>query len=255
MSFEPHIIDKLGEPLDRNKVSQRKQSGRTLDYIEGWHAIAEANRIFGHDGWVRETVTLTETNRDLVDLTSDRGDYQQWRVGYLAKVRITAHGVVREGVGFGSGIGRPELLGDAIESAIKEAETDATKRALMTFGWPFGLALYDKSREHVEDGRKPEPKPAERPKGTIPDTFWNSADYSYRTLYQKDDAGKPPVATRVLTAMVEQAPSLDALLKVKGDNGGAWDALGDKHVDLFKTLDAAFRKRMGFFEQQNMEAA
>lgn len=169
MSFEPHIIDKLGEPLDRNKVSQRKQSGRTLDYIEGWHAIAEANRIFGHDGWVRETVTLTETNRDLVDLKSDRGDYQQWRVGYLAKVRITAHGVVREGVGFGSGIGRPELLGDAIESAIKEAETDATKRALMTFGWPFGLALYDKSREHVEDGRKPEPKPAAQQKAPADD--------------------------------------------------------------------------------------
>ncbi|MDM7954732.1 MAG: Rad52/Rad22 family DNA repair protein [Cyanobium sp. CZS 25K] len=35
-------------------------------------------------------------------------------------------------------------MGQAHESALKEAETDAMKRALMTFGHPFGLALYDK---------------------------------------------------------------------------------------------------------------
>ncbi len=39
--------------------------------------------------------------------------------------------------------------GEAHESAIKEAETDATKRALTTFGNPFGLALYDKERKGV----------------------------------------------------------------------------------------------------------
>jgi hypothetical protein len=37
-------------------------------------------------------------------------------------------------------------LGDAHESALKEAETDATKRALTTFGNLFGLALYDKDQ-------------------------------------------------------------------------------------------------------------
>ena len=40
-------------------------------------------------------------------------------------------------------------LGQAHESAIKEAETDAMKRALMTFGNPFGLALYDKQQRDV----------------------------------------------------------------------------------------------------------
>jgi DNA repair and recombination protein RAD52 len=40
---------------------------------------------------------------------------------------------------------------------LKEAETDAMKRALMTFGNPFGLALYDKTQENVVDG----PSPAE----------------------------------------------------------------------------------------------
>jgi hypothetical protein len=37
-------------------------------------------------------------------------------------------------------------MGEAHESALKEAETDATKRALTTFGNLFGLALYDKKQ-------------------------------------------------------------------------------------------------------------
>ena len=145
MSFTGEQIKALDAPLDKSNVKSREQGGRKLSYVEAWHAIAEANRIFGFDGWARETVLLTETNRDLVDLKS----YKQWRVGYIAKVRITAGGVTREGTGFGSGMSKPEALGEAIESAVKEAESDAMKRALMTFGNPFGLALYDKTHANV----------------------------------------------------------------------------------------------------------
>jgi len=40
-------------------------------------------------------------------------------------------------------------MGDVIESAVKEAETDALKRALRSYGNTFGLALYDKSQSNV----------------------------------------------------------------------------------------------------------
>lgn len=140
----------LAAPLNREHVRQREQAGRTFSYLEGWRAIEEANRIFGFDQWTRETVHLAETNRELLTLKGRNGEYQQWRVGYLARVRIDVAGVVREGVGFGSGMSKPEAIGDAIESACKEAETDAMKRALMTFGNPFGLALYDKEQNNVE---------------------------------------------------------------------------------------------------------
>ena len=74
---------------------------------------------------------------------------------YIARVRVTVsagiHGtLIREGTGAGHGIDTD--LGLAHESAIKEAETDAMKRALMTFGNPFGLALYDKSQRQVSGG-------------------------------------------------------------------------------------------------------
>jgi Rad52/22 family double-strand break repair protein len=52
----------------------------------------------------------------------------------------------------GSGHGLAPTVGDAHESAIKEAETDATKRALVTFGNPFGLALYDPEHRGVHGG-------------------------------------------------------------------------------------------------------
>lgn len=155
MSFSQTQTDALNAPLNAKHVKTRKQAGRELSYVEGWHAIAEANRIFGFDGWTSETILLQETNRDLVTIKNDRGDYQQWRIGYIAKVRITAGGVSREGTGYGSGMGKPESVGDAVEGAIKEAETDARKRALMTFGNPFGLALYDKEQNGVEHDAPP----------------------------------------------------------------------------------------------------
>lgn len=147
--------DQLAADLDRKNVRQRSQSGRSLSYIEGWHAIAEANRIFGFDGWMRETLELkcvAEHGRKIASGADAFG------VTYIARVRITVIAdiatIVREGSGTGHGIDRD--LGQAHEGALKEAETDAMKRALMTFGNPFGLALYDKEQAHVSDaGAKP----------------------------------------------------------------------------------------------------
>lgn len=143
-----YATEQLVQPLNRKYVSQRSQSGRSLSYIEGWHAIAEANRIFGFDGWTRETVDMRCVSEKARKIGRDGRD--GWGVSYVAKVRVVALGVAREGTGTGHGIDAD--LGLAHESALKEAETDAMKRALMTFGNPFGLALYDKTQANVADG-------------------------------------------------------------------------------------------------------
>ncbi len=176
MTFTAEQKDQLSAHLNRSSVKERKMAGRQMSYIEGWHCIAEANRIFGFDGWNRETVMLQETSRDLVDLESDRGTYQQWRISYIARVRVTVGNIIREGTGYGSGMGKPGAIGDAVEGAIKEAETDAMKRALMTFGNQFGLALYDKEQSEVVDDIKPIPKPA--PKTEEPDKAGNARKWA-----------------------------------------------------------------------------
>jgi DNA repair and recombination protein RAD52 len=161
--FSAEQIAALAAKLDKSNVATRQQAGRSLSYIEGWHAIAEANRIFGFDGWNREAVEM----RQLGEPREVNGNI---RVGYSCRVRITVRAgdtvIIREGCGFGSGIDRD--VDQAHESALKEAETDAMKRALMTFGNPFGLALYDKQQANVETAPPPpRPAPAEPPKPTL----------------------------------------------------------------------------------------
>lgn len=155
MSFTDEQENWLSANLSTGVVKKREIAGRKVDYIEAWHAIAEANRIFGYGCWDRETIYLNETCE--VQRKIGKGQFQKdgWEVGYLAKVRITVRDkegnplAVREGTGAGTGIGQSRA--EAHESAAKEAESDSMKRALMTFGNPFGLALYDKAKAHVGD--------------------------------------------------------------------------------------------------------
>ena len=56
MGFSAKQTLALKRNLDHRNVRTREAHGRELSYIEGWYAISEANRIFGFDGWSRETV-------------------------------------------------------------------------------------------------------------------------------------------------------------------------------------------------------
>jgi hypothetical protein len=137
MGFSASQLRALRRDVDqRNLRSRQIESGRVLTYIEGWHSIAEANRIFGFDGWDRETVESR-----CVLAKEIRGSFSAI---YIARVRIRVRAdgetIIREGQGTGESHGT--LPGEAHDRAIKAAETDATKRALATFGKPFGLALY-----------------------------------------------------------------------------------------------------------------
>src|SRR5579859_3585157 len=136
MGFSTKQLRALRREVDHRKVRTREINGRELSYLEGWHLIAEANRIFGFDGWARETVE----SRCILSRET-RGTFYSL---YASKVRVTVfadgRNVIREGHGTGEGQG--SLAGEAHDTAIKAAETDATKRALATFGKPFGLSLY-----------------------------------------------------------------------------------------------------------------
>ncbi len=171
--FSPAQLAALAAPLDRANVRQREQGRGRVSYLEGWQVIAEANRIFGFDGWQRQTIAV----RCVAQAERPIGREQKpgWGVTYTARVRVTviAGGLtplVREGSGAGHGIDVD--LGQAHESALKEAETDAMKRALMTFGNPFGLALYDKQQRQVStaggQGEGPQRASMERPATSRP---------------------------------------------------------------------------------------
>jgi DNA recombination protein Rad52 len=151
--FSSKQLSALRRKLARHNVHSREVDGRSIDYVEGWFAIAQANAIFGFDGWDRE---MTHFER-----LYERSRNERTNCGYVARIRIRVRAggsiVVREGTGWGTASAANP--GDAHERAIKAAETDATKRALATFGNRFGLGLYDKEQNGVTP-RKPDSHPA-----------------------------------------------------------------------------------------------
>src|SRR5512143_1446067 len=101
MGFSAKQLTALRRNLDRGVVRTREANGRELSYLEGWYVISEANRIFGFDGWSRETLESR-----CVLARENRGTFL---TVYLARVRVTVHAdgatIIREGHGSGEGRG------------------------------------------------------------------------------------------------------------------------------------------------------
>src|SRR6516162_10853086 len=102
MTFSAKQVRALKRKPDHRHVRTRHaHDGRELSYLEGWYAISEANRIFGFDGWSRETV-----DSRCVLARENRGSFL---AVYTTRVRISvqANGstIIREGHGSGEGRG------------------------------------------------------------------------------------------------------------------------------------------------------
>lgn len=136
MAFTHEQMRKLKSSLRRSHIRERRVEDKTLHYLEGWKVVSEANDIFGFEAWDRETVSTECVWRTPHD--------QGFAAAYVTRVRIRVRAgeqvVIREGLGSAEAIAATP--GQAHERAAKAAETDATKRALSTFGSRFGLTLY-----------------------------------------------------------------------------------------------------------------
>jgi len=135
------VLGLLGQPLDPLLVSEREtREGRLVQYIEGWAAINQANRVFGFDGWGAEVVGEV-AYRPLSLTDPDTGE--TIAVGmYMATVRVAARGCPPKadvGCSFVS-----QDTPEAHEAAYKGAVTDALKRGLRHFGDQFGNRLYSR---------------------------------------------------------------------------------------------------------------
>ena len=253
IGFSQHQLKKLATPLDRAKVHTRELNGKTLSYLEGWFVIAEANRIFGYDGWDREMVHFERVfERKVFDGTS---------CGYVARVRVSvrANGsiVTREGTGFGQA--NATLLGDAHERALKAAETDATKRALSTFGSRFGLSLYDKDQQsgqgngHYSNGNGAVHSQGEQTQAPVaPETTTAHSAYQLAASDgSTSEVGSAEGFCAGLRQFLDAAQSVDDVLRLQGHNAAVLAGLrelqnlktqrGEHYADI---LDRLFAKRL-----------
>jgi len=195
----PWQTEQLAASLDHTNVKQRKQGGRQLSYVEGHYVIREMNRIFGPMGWARQTLKM-ECIHDEPYESSDKKKMGRL-VGYIAQVQVIVfHGDglrshTSDGWGYGEGIDYNNPA-QAHEAAVKEAETDAMKRACILLGDPFGLELYGgdnrkvKPTSAIQGERSPDVKPAWADGGKdvdfdAPKTLGKSGWAALRQQYKK----------------------------------------------------------------------
>lgn len=204
MENREQILKWLDEKL--NKAHIKPKDG--LDYLEAWHVISEANRIFGYDGWSYDIKELKEISKET--RKTSKGELRE--VGYQCVVTVNAIGVSRQGVGYGNGLSYKDWF-SCYEGAGKEAESDAVKRALRSFGNQFGLALYDKDKKNVTD--RPEPTDKEKKESL------EKAETYARTIMQKLDA-------------CSDISEYDKLTTEEGKN---LSALKKRYPDIYNDLD------------------
>ncbi len=151
----------LDQKLPASAVMKRIQGGAEVSYVGGWTVIENANRIFGYQGWEFQLGDLKEVEHS--EVTDKSGTKKGWRIAYIATGRVNifyegdiagkgtneSHTVEFADVGFGNATSY-QSIGDAVESAVKEAATDCMKRCLRFMGNQFGLALYDKEQRNVD---------------------------------------------------------------------------------------------------------
>lgn len=210
--------EELNKKLSPDVVSERKQGRFKVSYVEGHYCIRQANEIFGFENWTRQTLNMT----CICDRDYESKDRKGWLVGYIAHVQITLYlpdvePRVTTGYGYGEGIDYNNPA-QAHEAAVKEAETDGMKRALIKFGDQFGLALYDKDKQHVGRDTPNAPK-QQAPK-------------------PQKQAGEPDDIDKLQIKIMELAETLDmdegatrAAMKKKDDDG-----LVQMHDTLAKQL-------------------
>ena len=128
--------EQLLKPLNERRVATRNQAGRELAYLEAWDVKAHLIRIFGFGGWSWDVTTA-----DL--LVCDKNDKGMWDASFKVMGTLRIHDLACTYTEAAVGSSTLPRRGDAMDMAIKTAESDALKRAAINLGTQFGLSLYN----------------------------------------------------------------------------------------------------------------
>ncbi|KAJ6784574.1 hypothetical protein PWT90_11207 [Aphanocladium album] len=219
----------LNQRLGPDFVSRRQGAGaQKYSYLTGGDAILLANAIFGNDGWSSTLVSVIASEV--------RAEGSKWIVDVRCHVRVTvywcrgtpgAYETFHEAIGYGGNKPMPKP-GDALEGATKEAETDATKRALRKFGEATGNCLYDKAfLTHTETQRRREGNKADDGSSYQPGNLLRK----HAVMLGRGQTTLPFVPTGGATRLEKKQPlvKVDKLLEDELDDDFF---LGDTDVEL-----------------------
>lgn len=128
----------LMSDLHPERVARRQQGGTTLTFVEAFDVKATLIRIFGFTNFSSEVINVQVAHQELRERENMR---PIWDVAVMATVRLSVMGAVYTEAS-ASQQSNPDF-GEALDFAVKTAESDALKRAATYLGTQFGLSLYD----------------------------------------------------------------------------------------------------------------
>lgn len=138
----------LDADIPKDAVTTRTQAGTSLSYLTGAYVINRLNQVLGQGNWGSRITNMTKVFEGIVP--NYKGE-EVHNVSYTATVELLAqfdNKIVHfEEIGYGDGMDKKNP-GKAHELAVKEAATDALKRAAKNLGISLGLGLYFKDGDY-----------------------------------------------------------------------------------------------------------
>ena len=128
--------DVLFRPINGKRIQTRSQAGRNLHYLATWDVRAHLIRIFGFGGFDAEVV-------DSALLFCDQNERNQWQASFMVTLRLHIKALDATYTEVAVGSATLPQRGEALDMAVKTAESDALKRAAVNLGDQFGLSLYN----------------------------------------------------------------------------------------------------------------
>lgn len=134
-------LEVLHAGLNSARVKERGEGKNKMSYLEAWDVKATLIRVFGYGGFSAECLESKILRAEQEENSRKNG--MNWAISAQATVRLTIPqlGVVYTESAIATN--KQPDWGEAADTALKSAESDALKRAAIYLGTQFGLSLYD----------------------------------------------------------------------------------------------------------------
>lgn len=126
--------------LNANRVSGRKQGGRTLSYLEAWDVRAALIKVFGFGGFSATADEARVINTESVMNSQNKPNV---RITVMCRMTLVIPQLGATYSEYAASSQQGNDPGEVLDFAIKTAESDALKRCAINLGTQFGLSLYN----------------------------------------------------------------------------------------------------------------
>jgi recombination DNA repair RAD52 pathway protein len=131
--------------LHNNINKDRVASRDGMSYLEAWDVKASLIRVFGYAGFSAECLDAKVIREEQIPQARNP-DKMNWSISAQATVRLTIHQTGAVYTESAIANNKQPDWGEAADTALKSAESDALKRAAIYLGTQFGLSLYADGR-------------------------------------------------------------------------------------------------------------